>query len=294
MTRPDFTPSASLFPFESRFFDSSVGRVHYIDEGSGRPILMVHGNPTWSFLYRNVITRLRERRFRCVAVDYPGFGLSERPSGYGYTPPEHARVVRELVGALDLRDLVVMGHDWGGPIGTWVAAAEAERVHGLVLGNTWFWRAEDRSFKVFSAVMSSRPLQWAILKRNFFVERIVPGGTARKLSDEEMDHYRRVQPTPEARVGVAELPRQIVAAGDWLARLYDDVSTKLADKPVLITWPMQDRAFSAKTVLPRVREVFSDHVLVELPGARHYFVEDAPEEVARAIEERFGEGWAAG
>lgn len=136
--------------------------------------------------------------------------------------------------------------------------------------------------------MSSRPLQWAILQRNFFVERIIPGGTVRKLSEAEMDHYRGVQPTPEARVGAAEFPRQIVAAGEWLERLEHDVTTSLRDKQVLITWPMRDVAFSAKRVLTRVRDSFSDTVVVELPEARHYFQEDASEDVARAILERFG------
>ena len=73
-----FTPSPQLYPFESRWFESSAGRVHYVDEGEGQPILMCHGNPTWSFLYRNVIRSLRDR-FRCIAVDYPGFGLSDHP-----------------------------------------------------------------------------------------------------------------------------------------------------------------------------------------------------------------------
>jgi haloalkane dehalogenase len=94
--------------------DGAAGRVHYVDEGEGRPILMCHGNPTWSFLYRNVIKPLRGR-FRCIALDYPGFGLSDRPKGYGYTPAEQAAVVGELVRALDLRELIVMDHDWGGP-----------------------------------------------------------------------------------------------------------------------------------------------------------------------------------
>src|SRR5436190_3611699 len=164
----DFTPSAELYPFESRWLDSSVGRVHYVDEGQGKAILMCHGNPTWSFLYRHVIRSLRDR-FRCVAVDYPGFGLSDRPADYRYTPQEHAAVVRELVERLDLSDLIVMGHDWGGPIGTSVAAADPDRVSGLVLGNTWFW-PPDRRARMFSRVMSTGPLQRAIVKRNLFVE----------------------------------------------------------------------------------------------------------------------------
>src|SRR3712207_1461774 len=106
--RPGFTPSPELFPFTSRWFDSSVARVHYVDEGVGRPILMCHGNPAWVFLYRDVIRRLRDR-FRCVAVDSPGFGLSDRPPGYGYTPAEHAAVVGKLIRTLGLNDLIVLG-----------------------------------------------------------------------------------------------------------------------------------------------------------------------------------------
>src|SRR5215468_7648369 len=111
MTTPDFTPMPGLYPFTSRWFTSAAGRMHYVDEGAGRPLLLLHGNPTWSFLYRDVIRRLAGR-FRCIAVDYLGFGLSERPPGFGYTPAEHAAVVSELIRRLDLAGLVVMGHDW--------------------------------------------------------------------------------------------------------------------------------------------------------------------------------------
>lgn len=283
--RPNFKPSPDLYPFESRWFDSRVGRVHYVDEGRGQPILMCHGNPTWSFLYRDVIKALRDR-FRCVAVDYPGFGLSDRPADYGYTPAEHASTVRELVGALQLRGLIVMGHDWGGPIGLSVATADPDRVAGLVLGGTWFWPA-DRRIRMFSRVMSSRPLQRAILRRNLFVERFIPQGITRTLSPEEMEHYRAVQPTPEARVGVAELPRQLVAARPFLAELAESVPRRLGDKRVLITFPMRDAAFRPATVLPRMRSAFSDAVVVELENASHFFVEDAAEDVAAAIVRRF-------
>ena len=285
---PTFTPSPDLFPFESRWLDSSVGRIHYVDEGEGQPILMCHGNPTWSFLYRNVIDALRTR-FRCVALDYPGFGLSVRPSGYGYTPAEHAAVVGELVRALDLRDLIVMGHDWGGPIGLSAACADPSRVAGIVLGGTWFW-PPDRRFRTFSKVMSSRPLQRAILRRNLFVERFIPMGTTRELSREEMEHYRGVQPTPAARIGVAELPRQIVRATPFLADLAESVPRELGGKRALITFPMRDTAFRPGDVLPRLRGSFLDVVVVELENAGHYFVEDAPDEVAAAVVERFAAG----
>jgi haloalkane dehalogenase len=283
----EFTPDPTLYPFESRSFDSSAGRMHYLDEGEGTPILFCHGNPTWSFLYRQIVTRLREQ-FRCLAVDYLGFGLSERPQAYGYTIEEHARTVGEFVDHLQLDGFLTMGQDWGGPISMAVDTVRAERVRGVVLGNTWFWPADTLSMKLFSRIMSSRRMQRAILEKNFFVERIVPRGTARTLTAAELDHYRKVQPTPEARRGVAEMPKQILAARPVLERLAREVPAKLGSKPALLVWGMKDFAFKPKRMLPRMRATFPDHVLVELPNAKHYIQEDAPGEIADAITRRFG------
>jgi haloalkane dehalogenase len=282
----DFTPDPSLYPFESRWFDSYAGRMHYVDEGAGMPILFCHGNPTWSFLYRNIIARLRGR-FRCIAVDYLGFGLSERPEGYGYTIEEHARCVGELVDHLQLDGFVTMGQDWGGPVSMAVGTARPQRVSGVILGNTWFWPADQLGMKVFSGVMSTSYMQRQILEKNFFVERIVPRGMAHRLTPGEMDHYRKVQPSPSARKGVAEMPRQILAARPLLQRLAGDVPGKLGAKPALLVWGMKDFAFRPARILPRMQATFTDNVTVEMPLARHYIQEDAPEEIAQAITRRF-------
>jgi pimeloyl-ACP methyl ester carboxylesterase len=132
--RIDFAPDPALYPFTSRWFDSSRGRVHYVDEGSGPVIMFFHGNPTWSFLYRDIITGLRDQ-FRCIAADYLGFGMSERPSGFSYRIEEHAHVMGELVDRLDLDGYLTVGQDWGGPISMAVDIARADRVRGVVLGN---------------------------------------------------------------------------------------------------------------------------------------------------------------
>lgn len=284
--RINFTPSPQLFPFVSRWFESAAGRVHYIDEGRGRPILFLHGNPTWSFLYRNIVAALRDQ-FRCVAPDYPGFGLSARPAGYGYTPAEHAAVVGELITHLDLRDLIVMGQDWGGPIGIASALAAPERVTGLVFGNTWFWPVKRGGGKVFSRVMSTRLMQWLILERNFFVNRLIPGGTARRLPPEVMEHYRGVQPDRAARVGVAEFPKQVLAAGPWLAGLASQADRVLGDKRLLLVWGMRDPVFPPDRTLLRWMTTFRDVQVVKLPQAKHFIQEDAPEEIAQAIRSRF-------
>lgn len=281
----DFTPDPALYPFESKWFDSSAGRMHYVDEGSGPPLLLFHGNPTWSFLYRHIIVALRDR-FRCIAPDYLGFGLSERPEGYGYTIEEHVRIVGELVDSLDLDGFLFMGQDWGGPIGTGVAVDRAERVRGVTLGNTWFWPSTP-FFVAFSTAMSSGPMQKRILEDNVFVEKIIPRFTAKTLTEAEMVHYRDVQPSPEARRGVAEMPKQIRAAKPLLERLWNEVPEKLGPKPALIVWGMKDQGFRPGN-MKRMKTALPDHEVVELPAAKHYIQEDAPSEIAGAITKRFG------
>ena len=280
----EFTPDPTLYPFTSRWFESSAGRMHYIDEGAGTPILFCHGNPTWSFLYRGIVSRLSDR-FRCIAVDYPGFGLSDHPENYGYTIEEHARVTGELVDHLGLDGFIVMGQDWGGPVSMAVATDRADRVSGVVLGNTWFWPA-TLAFRLFSRAMGSGLMQRKILEDNFFVERIMPASSTKRLSELERAHYRLVQPSPAARRGVAVMPKQIIDARLLLERLSRDVPARLGAKPALITWGMKDFGFRPG-MIPRMRAAFENVEVLELPRAKHYIQEDAPGEIAEAIARRF-------
>jgi haloalkane dehalogenase len=132
-----------------------AGRLHYLDKGQGPPIVSCHGNPTWSFLYRTIVTRLRGQ-FRCVAVDHLGFGLSDRPGAFGNTVEEHARCAGDLVDHLQLDGFLTMGQDWGGPVSMTAGTARAERIRGGILGNTWFWPADQLAIKLFSR--AARPL----------------------------------------------------------------------------------------------------------------------------------------
>src|SRR5262249_54478373 len=115
MTLPFEVPT-ELFPFERRFLDRDGARIRDVDEGPGETLLLLHGNPSWSFLYRKIIAAL-ESDFRCVALDYPGYGMSDAPPRYGFTPQEHSAVLERFVERLALKDLTIMGQDWGGPIG---------------------------------------------------------------------------------------------------------------------------------------------------------------------------------
>jgi haloalkane dehalogenase len=272
----------TLFPFESRWFDGAGPRIHYVDEGKGRAVVMFHGNPTWSFLYRKVIKELRGQ-FRCIAMDYPGFGLSERPSGYGYTSAEHAQVIGKLVDHLELDGFIVVGQDWGGPIGMTVALERASRVAGMVFANTWYWPAQG-SLRTFSLVMSSPPAQWLILHRNSFVNFIMPRSVATPMDPQVFKIYQNVQPTPEARRGVAEFPRQIRLARPMLERLVSNAPTALGNKPIELVWAMKDPAFGNEAVLARWQRDFPSANLTRIADANHYIQEDAPQAIAAGVQ----------
>jgi haloalkane dehalogenase len=213
--------------------------VHYVDEGRGPTLLLLHGNPTWSFLYRHIIMRLAPL-FRCVAVDYPGFGLSTAGSGYGFTPREHSLVLERLVLALDLRGVGVMVQDWGGPIGLGFAGRCPERVHSLIICNTWAWPARgSKTLEPFSKIAGGSIGRFLILNFNAFVNLLVPFSISRRLSSAEMRAYRGPFPTRASRLPTYIFPREILHSRDYLAEVESKLA-RLSSKPVLILWGDRD------------------------------------------------------
>ena len=273
---------ADLYPFDSRFARIDGHAVHYVDEGSGPPVLLLHGNPTWSFLYRELIRGLRDR-YRCIAPDYPGFGLSRAGPGYGYTPAEHAAVLERFVEQLDLQGVTMMVQDWGGPIGFAVATRHPERFSGFVIGNTWAWPKADSVTRVASCLLGGPLGGYLILQRNFFVEKILPGSVKRrKLTQEVMDAYRGPFPTPESRRPMHVFPREILHSRPFLAEIERQLP-KLSDRPALLVWPTKDIAFR-EPERKRWEQLFPNHRTVILEGAGHFIQEDAPDEIVNAIE----------
>jgi haloalkane dehalogenase len=278
--RPAWIPT-ELYPFESHYMDLDRAAVHYVDEGSGPPLLLLHGNPTWSFLYRDIVRGLSDR-YRCIAPDYPGFGLSRAAAGYGYRPADHAAVLEQLVDRLSLTNVTLMVQDWGGPIGFAVATSHPERFSSFVLGNTWAWPKEDPGTQVFSRLLGGPIGSYLILKRNFFVEKILPGNVKlKKLSAEVMDAYRGPFPTAESRRPVHVFPHEILASRPFLAEVERGLS-KLSDRPALLVWPTKDVAFRERE-RKRWEQAFPNHRTVTLEGAGHYIQEDAAEEIVSAI-----------
>jgi len=263
--------------------------MHYVDEGSGEPIIFVHGNPAWSFEFRHLIGGLRSE-FRCVAPDHIGFGLSSRSDRREHHhPAAHAEAFGALLDELDLRDATLFLTDWGGPIGLDFARGNPERVKRLVLANTWCWPVNrDPHFWFFSRMMAGPLGQYLIRRRNFFVNGVMPKavGNREALTPEVLEHYRNAQPSPAARAANAALPRHIVGATRWLREIWRERAAFCA-KPALVLWGLKDIAFRIKE-LDRWRSELADCEVHEFVDCGHFLAEEAPERVLPLLREFMG------
>lgn len=280
MKRP-FEVPAELYPFQDHWFERDGTHLHYVDHGEGPPVVMLHGNPTWSLLYRDVIGALDG--VRCLAPDYPGFGMSEHPPGYGYTPPEHAEWIAAWLDHLALDPFVLVVQDWGGPIGLSVAIDRPDQVRGLVILNTWAWPPGwfMRSF----SWLAGGPLGPLLHQRfNVFVNRILPSSMATRADKPPAlwDAYRAPFPDPASRRGTYVFPRAIRQHDDWLAGIEAGLA-RLADKPVHLIIARKDPAFGGDSTLDHWKRLFPGAPVTDLPDANHYVQEDAPGEIAAAI-----------
>jgi haloalkane dehalogenase len=257
--------------------------VHYVDEGAGRVLLFLHGNPTWSFLYRDLIKPLR-RRFRCIALDYPGFGRSQPSASYGFKPDEHAHIVQSFIERLDLRDISLMVHDWGGPIGLGAAGRCPERFASLIIGNTMAWPVNgDKHMEQFSKMMGGPVGKFLIYNANAFVNFMIPYAMkTRKPSKAVMDAYRGPFKIKASRRPMHVFPQQILAAREYLKTVEAGL-VKLKHLPVLIVWPDKDIAYR-DVELARLKMHFPTSRVVMLEGIGHYIQEEVPERLTAQIE----------
>jgi haloalkane dehalogenase len=280
VSRPAWV-DAKLYPFESRVLEIQGNSIHYIDEGTGPTLLFAHGNPTWSFLYRDVVVALKDS-FRCVAVDLAGFGLSRAAPGFSYLPGDQSAVLAGLIEKLDLRDFSVVVQDWGGPIGLSAALAQPERLAGVVISNTWAWPVNGNpGFENFSRLMGGPIGHFGSKFFNAFVNILLPlSHKRRKLSRAEMVHYRKPLPAGR-RAPTWILPKQIIASREFLVALEARLP-ELAALPALILWGDKDDAFQAPE-LARWQQLLPGASTVVLEGVAHFAPSETPAEFARAI-----------
>ena len=276
------------FPFKARYLRAANVRLHYVDEGSrdAQPLLFLHGNPTWSYLWRRQIADLSEQGHRCVAFDHMGFGRSDKPPHMAvYSLRAHVDNTLALIDGLDLSDVVLVAHDWGGPIGLGALLERRERLRGLVLMNTWAWELPSFLPPFLREFRTEGLGEILALGGNLFVESI-PGGMARRDIDPVMmEAYRAPFPDYWSRAGMLAFQREIpLTERDRSARLIGSIHERLSelDVPVLLVWGLRDPVFQP-VFLDQWRELFPAARTVELEDAAHFLVEDRPDAVTEAI-----------
>jgi pimeloyl-ACP methyl ester carboxylesterase len=275
----------SLYPFESRYLDPGEGRMHYVDEGTGSPILMVHGTPTWSFLYRDLISCL-SKQHRVVAPDHLGFGLSDKPEDAAYRPEDHARRLSTLVERLGLENLTMVVHDVGGPIGLSYAVNHPENVSRLVLFNTWMWSLEGNAATERASRVLGGPIGRFLYKRLNFSPKVLlkaAYGDKAKLTPEVHRHYTAVFPTSKDRTAPWMFARELIGSSRWYERLWQQ-RDQIQNKPTLIVWGLKDPTFK-EADLKRWEQLFTQARVVRLPEVGHLVPEEAAETVVPLVEE---------
>jgi pimeloyl-ACP methyl ester carboxylesterase len=288
------------WPYEPKWFDSDDGRMHYVDEGprDGRPVVLVHGNPTWGYLYRHFIPPLVEAGHRAIVPDHLGFGRSDKPDDRDlYRVPRHARRLEALLESLDLSGATVVPQDWGGPIGLYWATRNPERVGGLFILNTFAhgWHPEALPPGKDKVPL---PLPLRLFRTPGIGEVLVKGLDAFKrgfLFGQGVVHRDRLTPIVKSayrdvhhgwseRTAILVFPREIpVTDGGPVVAMTTEIEEGLKrdfrSKPVQICWAMKDVAFTPNFLDGLWLKTFPDATVTRLEDAGHYLQEDAHERI---------------
>ena len=255
--------------------------MHYIDEGHGAPVLLLHGEPTSSFLWRNIVPQLPGRK---IAPDLIGFGRSDKPEDVGwYSYDRHVDSIARLVEELDLRELTLVVHDWGGPIGLRVAVEDPGRIERLVILNTGIGGGTPPSETWLRFREVVRQLGGAL-----DIGRLVEAGTAQGLSDEVRETYDAPFPTPESKAGVLAFPELVPTDPDHpntgpMNRVLEALTRW--EMPALVVWGAEDTVLPFRFARRFVELIPGARGPVLIEGASHFLQEDKPDEVAAAIRE---------
>jgi pimeloyl-ACP methyl ester carboxylesterase len=280
---PDWI-NKELYPFQSRFITIENHKHHYIDEGAGMILLFVHGTPEWSFGFRDIIKNLL-KKFRCVAIDLLGFGLSDKPNEADYTCAGHARRLTKFIDQLGLKNVSVVANDFGGSISLSYVLDHPDNVNRIILFNTWMRSLkDDKHYSGPAKVVKSWLGKFMYLQMNAPVNVIMPQayGDRKRLSTEAHRHYKAALPKGK-RTAAYAFALELTNANDWWQDLWERVHTLSANR-FLFFWGMKDKFIQPyelenwKSKLPG-----SKYILFEDAG--HFVQEEKPDEMSKAIEE---------
>lgn len=266
------------YPYRTREFDTGDGWISYVDEGRGRPLVFVHGAPTWSYLWRHLIRGLAPW-YRCIAPDHLGFGLSQKPERMDYTPQAQAERLERLMLQLDLRDVTLVLHDSGGPIGLNFALNYPGRVREIVLFNSWMWGLQENRAAMKLATLVGNPF-------NRFYYRVLHASPSFIMPALFADRHRIPRATQtqylepfrafHERRALYEMIEGLKRSRAWFDDLWDRRFI-IENKRFLFLWGTKDPMFPID-YLHRFERAFTHHHTVEFPWVGRF----VPEEAAKA------------
>lgn len=274
----------SEYPFQSNFWEINGQQLHYIDEGNGEILLFVHGTPSWSFDYRNVIKKLRDN-YRCIAIDHIGFGLSDKPEKYDYSTQNHSKTLERFVHGKQLENFTLVVHDFGAIIGLDFALQYPERVKNIVVLNAWLWSSKnDPDFIKMSKILKSPLLPFLYRQLNFSAKFLLPRLFGeKKISRNLLKQYTKPFANKSQRNGTLAFAKSLLNDQEWFEELWRKRSL-ISHKPTLFIWGMKDSMIKPKH-LNKFENAFSNSSTKRLETSGHFPQEEQPDIVADAIAE---------
>jgi haloalkane dehalogenase len=270
------------YVFEPHYAEVDGLRMHYVDEGSGAPIVCFHGEPTWAYLYRRMAAPLLEAGLRVIVPDYPGFGRSDKPTERSwYSYDRHVEYVTKLLDGVPFQDATVVVQDWGGPIGLRWAVENAHRVVRLVILNTGLFTADTKPSEAFLAWRS-----FAERNPDLPVGFVIQSATVTELPQTILDAYEAPWPDADSKAGVAAFPLLVpLASDDPGAAEMRRVAERLSswDKPTLVCFSDSDPIFTPKAGQRMTDMIPGAQELRVIEGAAHFLQEDQGEQIAGEV-----------
>ncbi|WKN33075.1 alpha/beta fold hydrolase [Porifericola rhodea] len=270
------------YAFAPHYFTTTEGQMHYVDEGKGKPIVMVHGTPVWSYVYRKMIKDL-SANYRCIAMDHLGFGLSDKPPLADYSPQAHAQRLTDLISHLQLEDITLVVHDFGGPIGLSYTLAQPDQVKQLVIFNTWMWSLNEYPEFVRAGKIASSPLGRFLYKYFNFSPKVLIKQAffdKAKLTKVLQQQYIKAFPDTKTRGGTIAFAKHLLSSSEWYNSLWQQ-KEKLKDIAMLILWGKKDTLLTP-ILLKKWKENFA-HAQIEELEAGHFVQEEKPAEAIMFI-----------
>jgi pimeloyl-ACP methyl ester carboxylesterase len=270
------------YPFKSHYLTIDNYKLHFIDEGIGDPIVFVHGTPSWSFDFRNVVKAL-QKDHRCVAFDHIGFGLSDKPAGCDYSTQSHAKRLGELVRHLRLEKITLVVHDFGGPIGLSFAIENPDMVKRIVIMNSWLWNScGEPEFESLRRILKSPVLPFLYRYFNFSPRFLLPSSFGdKKLRKGLLSQFTKPFQKISERSGPLAFAKSLLSDQGWFESLWL-AREPISAKPTLLIWGMKDK-FVGEKYLEKFKNGFSDTRVHKLNTCGHFPQEEEPDAVSTLI-----------